>query len=67
MRNPEQPSQFTPAELREWQLGIEAADQYNIFCYCRQCGREWVSSVEVACACGSNRIERISCWQFPDD
>lgn len=61
-------SHFHPQELQEWQLKIEAANLYNIFCHCRQCDREWVaSSSEVPCDCGSTNVEHIACWQFPDD
>lgn len=54
--------------LREWQLKIEVANRNTIFCHCRCCGYEWVdSSFDAVCSCGSKDVERISCWQFPDD
>jgi hypothetical protein len=61
------PSHFTPDELQQWQAGIEEANQYNVFCHCRHCDREWIASSEVACECGSRDVEYILCWQFPDD
>ena len=66
-------SEFNPEQdtslLREWQLKIEVANRNNIFCHCLSCGFEWVDSYfDVACSsCGSSNVERISCWQFPDD
>ncbi|MEL6384669.1 MAG: hypothetical protein AAFQ89_19860 [Cyanobacteria bacterium J06626_18] len=61
------PSSFQPEELRRWQFGLKQADDNNVFCHCRVCDREWVaSSHEVRCICGSNNVETISCWQFPD-
>ncbi|WP_199248116.1 hypothetical protein [[Phormidium] sp. ETS-05] len=62
-------SQFTPTELHHWQLTLAEANRHNIFCHCRHCEAEWVdSSEEAACPhCGSKNIERIACWQFPDD
>lgn len=54
--------------LSYWQEQIQLANQHNIFCKCRSCGKEWVdSSANAACSCGSKQVERISCWQFPDD
>lgn len=54
--------------LPYWRKQIELANQRNIFCRCGSCGKEWVdSSVDAICSCGSNKVERISCWQFPDD
>jgi hypothetical protein len=61
------PPQLTPEERQEWQLIIAAANLHNILHHCRQCDREWVASVAEACQCGSSNIERIACWQFPDD
>jgi hypothetical protein len=56
------------SEFREWQQKIEIANRNNIFCHCRRCGAQWVdSSFEASCSCGSSDVERISCWQFPDD
>ena len=61
-------SQFTPDELQQWQRAIAEADRHNIWCHCRQCDAEWVASTPVKCfKCGSDRVEHISCWQFPDD
>lgn len=60
-------SQFTPEELAEWQQILAAADRTNIFCHCRLCGREWVTSQAEACTCGSRSVQAIPCWQFPDD
>ena len=53
----------------KWRKKIEVANRNNIFCHCRSCDYEWVdSSVDVVCSsCGSKDVERISCWQFPDD
>lgn len=58
-----------PVELLEWRSKIEIANHNNIFCRCRSCHVEWVdSSFEANCnQCGSKNVERISCWQFPDD
>ncbi|HAG82084.1 MAG TPA: hypothetical protein DCL61_13185 [Cyanobacteria bacterium UBA12227] len=54
--------------IREWQLKIEVANRNNIFCHCHRCGAEWVdSSFNAICTCGSENVEHISCWQFPDD
>jgi hypothetical protein len=61
------PSQFTPNELHEWQLILEAANRHNILHHCRRCDREWIASMPQACNCGSTSVERIPCWQFPDD
>lgn len=57
------------ALLREWQYQIERANRNNVFCHCRECDREWVdSNSRAACPnCGSSNVERIACWQFPDD
>jgi Zn finger protein HypA/HybF involved in hydrogenase expression len=58
-----------PDELQEWRSQIEIANRNNIFCHCRSCHAEWIdSSFEANCKqCGSQDVERISCWQFPDD
>jgi hypothetical protein len=61
------PRQVSPAELHAWQQGIDEANKNNILCHCRQCDREWVASTNESCACGSDRVEHIACWQFPDD
>lgn len=65
----DRPSSFTPAELAQWQAGIDQANRNNIWCHCRDCEAEWVDSTETASCriCGSQRVEHISCWQFPDD
>jgi rubrerythrin len=57
------------ALISSWRKQIETANQNNIFCHCQNCGYEWVDSVEdVSCSnCGSAKIEKILCWQFPDD
>jgi hypothetical protein len=61
-------SQSDRAILQDWQQKIQQANRHNILCHCRQCDHEWVdSSFEAVCRCGSNNVERISCWQFPDD
>ena len=55
-------------ELEFWRKNIESANRNNIFCHCRRCGAEWVdSSLNAVCSCGNSQVERISCWQFPDD
>ncbi|MDJ0714549.1 MAG: hypothetical protein QNJ54_10055 [Prochloraceae cyanobacterium] len=58
-----------PFQLKEWQLKIKTANRNNIFCHCHHCGYEWIdSSFEASCPnCDSTKVERISCWQFPDD
>ncbi|ACK72820.1 hypothetical protein PCC7424_4456 [Gloeothece citriformis PCC 7424] len=60
---------LSAAELEEWQAKIETANRNNIFCHCHSCDAEWVdSSFEADCIyCGSEDVEHISCWQFPDD
>ena len=63
----EAPSQFTPEELQDWQARLAEANRNNILCHCRQCDRQWVASYQVICQCGSEDIEYIACWQFPDD
>ena len=60
--------QLSPDQRQEWLEQIETANRNNIFCHCRRCGWEWIDSTfEAACQCGSSDVERISCWQFPDD
>ena len=56
-------------EIQEWQFKIEQANRHNIFCHCRHCQAEWVDSSWTALCqkCGSTDVEKISCWQFPDD
>ncbi len=56
------------ALTQAWQRMIRTADRHNIFCRCRECHYEWVDSSRAApCPkCGSPRIERVACWQFPD-
>jgi hypothetical protein len=55
-------------ELRQWKSKIDVANHNNIFCHCRTCEAEWVDSCfDAVCSCGSSDVERISCWQFPDD
>lgn len=52
---------------KQWQAKITQANQNNIYCHCRLCGREWIDSeTEVKCACGNKEVETIACWQFPD-
>ncbi|MBS0014879.1 MAG: hypothetical protein KFF72_00665 [Arthrospira sp. SH-MAG29] len=55
--------------LETWRSQIRQADINNVFCHCRDCEAEWVGSAwdENCPSCGSTNIERISCWQFPDD
>ncbi|NJL83678.1 MAG: hypothetical protein HC890_13330 [Chloroflexaceae bacterium] len=55
--------------LSQWRKMIEIAEHNHIFYHCQDCQAEWVASPGVtACSnCGSPRLERISCWQFPDD
>ena len=61
-------SQLEPDKLQEWLDKIATANRNNIFCHCRHCGWEWIDSTfEAICQCGSSDVERISCWQFPDD
>lgn len=61
------PPQLSPTERYEWQLRIQAANQFNILCHCRQCDREWIASDHDRCVCGSQNVQHIACWQFPDD
>ena len=60
--------QFTD-ELLQWLEKIETANRNNILCHCRRCGWEWVDFQPLAaiCQCGSSDVERISCWQFPEN
>lgn len=55
--------------LKAWQEKIEVANRNNIFCHCRACNYEWVdsSTQEICPICRNSNIEKISCWQFPDD
>lgn len=55
--------------IEQWQRQVKLADRYNIFCHCRECDEEWVASqADVSCFnCGSDNVEKIRCWQFPDD
>jgi rubrerythrin len=55
--------------IKDWQTKIEIANRNNIFGHCHSCNYEWVdSSFDKVCpSCGSGDVERISCWQFPDD
>jgi hypothetical protein len=57
------------SQLRDWHLNIQKANRNNILCHCRNCDYEWVDSHnDVACCrCGSQDVENVSCWQFPDD
>jgi predicted Zn-ribbon and HTH transcriptional regulator len=58
-----------PEQLKQWHQGIQDANRNNILCHCRACGYEWMDSkLEVTCIkCGSENVESISSWQFPDD
>ncbi|MGG6294189.1 hypothetical protein ACQ4M4_07195 [Leptolyngbya sp. AN02str] len=58
---------FTPKELADWQQALDLANYTNILHHCHVCDREWVASTEEICCCGSRSVERIACWQFPDD
>ncbi|MFB2983103.1 hypothetical protein [Microseira sp. BLCC-F43] len=62
-------SQQDISDLRDWQQKIAIANHNNIFCHCRTCSYEWVDSTfDAICpTCASKKVERISCWQFPDD
>ncbi len=62
-------SQFSDGdrdELQLWRSKITTANRNNIFCHCRRCDREWVASDREPCTCGSQDVETIACWQFPD-
>jgi hypothetical protein len=63
--NPE--SFLTPEELKAGRDRIAAANINNVLHHCRKCDYEWVTSQAEACRCGSKSVERIMCWQFPDD
>lgn len=67
--NPQElPSYLSSEEKEVWKLRFADADRYNILCHCRDCDREWVASTQTNCDfCHSDNVERISCWQFPDD
>ncbi len=61
------PEWFTPEELADWQRRLAEANRHNVFCHCRDCDAEWVGSAPLPCpTCGSDSIEHILCWQFPD-
>ncbi len=55
-----------PQDIESWKAKIERANRNNLFHHCQDCGYEWVASEPQTCRCGSSRIERIACWQFPD-
>jgi hypothetical protein len=58
---------LNPKQRQEWRQKIEKANYHNIFCHCRHCQQEWIdSSFEAVCQCGSQDVEKIACWQFPD-
>lgn len=62
------PEQLEPEELQKWLNQIAQANHHNIFCHCRDCHQEWIASdLDSHCPCGSYNVERIPCWQFPDD
>lgn len=65
----EKQPEFQEKLLESWRLKIEVANRNNIFCHCRICGYEWVESKDDAiCSnCGSKSVQKILCWQFPDD
>jgi hypothetical protein len=56
-------------ELPQWWQRIAEANRSNILCHCNACNYEWVTSTsEKPCRqCGSDSVETIVCWQFPDD
>ncbi|WP_271252936.1 hypothetical protein [Pseudanabaena sp. Chao 1811] len=60
-------SVLTPEELKAGRDRIAAANINNVLHHCRKCDYEWVASHAEACRCGSKNVERIMCWQFPDD
>lgn len=63
----DRPPQLNPDELQQWQAAIAEANRHNILCHCKICDYEWVESAAGApCRCGSEKVEYISCWQFPD-
>jgi len=56
------------AEIRKGQREIARITRNNLFGHCHACEYEWVGSAPIACPqCGSDRVEFIACWQFPDD
>lgn len=65
--SPDDFTQFTEEERRQWRFRLAQANHNNILCHCRRCDREWVASQASPCECGSRDIEAIACWQFPDD
>ncbi|MEL6249933.1 MAG: hypothetical protein AAFY78_24415 [Cyanobacteria bacterium J06648_16] len=61
------PRQLSDQVLQQWRAGIAEANRNNVFCHCKTCDYEWVSSIEEPiCRCGSHAVEHILCWQFPD-
>jgi hypothetical protein len=60
-------SPLSAQEVQQWQTIIAAANLYNLLHHCRVCHREWIASQEEFCLCGNTQVERIACWQFPDD
>ena len=58
---------IAPTDLALGRRIIADLNQHNVFCHCRDCDREWVASQPQRCICGSNQVEAIACWQFPDD
>ena len=60
-------SVLTPEELKAGRDRIAAANINNVLHHCRKCDYEWVATHAEACRCGSKSVERIMCWQFPDD
>jgi hypothetical protein len=65
---PDSSSHLTPDELERWRFGLAQANLNNILCHCHDCDETWMASDDenLACTCGSRRIEHIACWQFPD-
>jgi hypothetical protein len=62
------PPHLTPTEYAQWQATLAEASRNNIWCHCRQCDREWVASTTAeTCTCGSQNIQYVHCWMFPDD
>lgn len=57
------------ALIHEWQGKITEANRHNILCHCRHCNYKWIDSHfdATCCQCGGSDVERIACWQFPDD
>ncbi|MGF1537216.1 MAG: hypothetical protein ACFB4J_12140 [Elainellaceae cyanobacterium] len=58
--------QLSPQERQDWRQRIATANYNNIYCRCRRCAYEWVTSAKESCPCGSASVEAIACWQFPD-